>query len=244
MIDNVSDRAKQAKLARARVETVAEVDTTSIWTLPNAISALRVALVPGVLWAALSARPGALLVLLATVGLSDWADGVVARQLRQVSALGQVFDPICDRIAVGGTLVALLAAGYVPMGLGVALLAREAVISAATVVLAIMGWPRIEVAFLGKVATLMLMFSFPLFVVAEMGADASRTANVLAWAFALPGTLLYYVTLGLYAHTAWRLRPMGSQRPAGSGMAHASHSGHDEAEILPSDSLETTSEET
>lgn len=227
-----------------RLETVAEVNTTSIWTVPNAISAVRVALAPGVFWAALSSRPGVLLVLLAIVGLSDWADGVIARQLRQVSALGQVFDPICDRIAVGGTLVALLAAGYVPAALGVALLAREAVISLATVLLAIMGWPRIEVAFMGKVATLMLMFSFPLFVVAEMGTDASRTANVLAWAFALPGTALYYVTLGLYAHRAWQSRPGGSEQAAGTITAYCLQGGLEEAEIPSSDLWKKASEET
>ncbi len=162
-----------------------------------------------------------MVLVLVAIGVSDWADGVVARALHQISSVGQIFDPICDRLAVGGALVTLLATGYYPRTLGAALLVREGIISLATVLLALAGWPRIKVTMLGKAATLMLMFSFPLFVTAATDWPSAATADVLAKAFAYPGTVAYYVALAQYGVAALRAAPGRRGRSAEDGQAFA-----------------------
>ena len=39
-----------------------------------------------------------LVILIAAIGISDSIDGIVARRLNQVSKLGTILDPVCDRI--------------------------------------------------------------------------------------------------------------------------------------------------
>ena len=39
-----------------------------------------------------------LVTLIAAIGISDSIDGIVARRLNQVSKLGTILDPVCDRI--------------------------------------------------------------------------------------------------------------------------------------------------
>ncbi len=184
-----------------------EIDTRSYWTIPNAVSASRVLLVLPLIAAANSKNIGLVVALLVIIGVSDWADGVLARALHQISALGQIFDPICDRISIAGSLVVVTLAGFYPGRLAVALLVREAIISVATIVLAVAGWPRIKVTFLGKAATLMLMFSIPLFVVANSRWDSAGLARILAPGFGYAGLVAYYIALVQYAVAAWRLAP-------------------------------------
>lgn len=188
-----------------------EVETASAWTVPNAISAVRVVLLLPLAFAAARRNETAVVVLLAAIGVSDWLDGVIARALHQISSFGQIFDPVCDRVAVAGSLVAVIATGYFPATLGVVLLAREAVISVATLVLAAAGRPRIKVTLIGKAATLMLMFSLPLYVIGGSAWDSAKTAEILAKAFAYPGAVGYYVALGQYAVAAWRSAPSRSR---------------------------------
>ncbi len=70
----------------------------NVWTIPNAISFVRILLIPvfGVLF-----YKGELLwalLILAFSGLTDFFDGKLARKLNQVSELGKMLDPIADKL--------------------------------------------------------------------------------------------------------------------------------------------------
>src|SRR5690242_19028759 len=83
--------------------------STRVLTIPNAISFLRLLGVPLFLWLMLGPRHHdvAAVVVLAFGGTTDWVDGYVARRLNQVSRLGQLLDPIADRLYILATLLAL-----------------------------------------------------------------------------------------------------------------------------------------
>jgi phosphatidylglycerophosphate synthase len=66
------------------------------WTVPNALSCLRLALVPVQGAFALAGQPGPFLASFAAAMASDVADGQVARRLGQTSALGARLDSIAD----------------------------------------------------------------------------------------------------------------------------------------------------
>ncbi|HEV2812147.1 MAG TPA: CDP-alcohol phosphatidyltransferase family protein, partial [Solirubrobacteraceae bacterium] len=73
------------------------------WTIPNAISYFRLALIPVFLVLALSSDEGtdALpAILFAVVGWGDYADGIAARVTGQYSKLGALLDPVIDRLLV------------------------------------------------------------------------------------------------------------------------------------------------
>jgi CDP-diacylglycerol--glycerol-3-phosphate 3-phosphatidyltransferase len=65
-------------------------------TVPNALSALRLVLVPVLLFLAWSERPTAFLVTLSVSLLSDLVDGWLARRLGQATALGTLLDSYGD----------------------------------------------------------------------------------------------------------------------------------------------------
>lgn len=63
-------------------------------------------------------------------GLTDFADGIVARRMRQTTQLGLNLDLLCDKIFVGGMFVALAWLGLVSIWVPIVVLAREVVVSA------------------------------------------------------------------------------------------------------------------
>ena len=75
-------------------------DLSRVLTWPNAITAVRLALVPVYVWL-LFWTPHQVLagLLLGGLGMTDWVDGHLARRLGQVTTLGKVLDPIADRTA-------------------------------------------------------------------------------------------------------------------------------------------------
>jgi cardiolipin synthase len=74
-----------------------------VWTIPNAIGFVRLALIPVFLVTALSSDRGtdALpAILYAAIAWSDYADGIAARVTGQYSRFGALLDPVVDRLLV------------------------------------------------------------------------------------------------------------------------------------------------
>src|SRR5256885_3867227 len=119
--------------AAAPLTAVAAVDAEErgsdrILTIPNLISTLRILAVPVFAHAVVVERsPYTINIVLVVIGVSDFLDGWTARHLHQVSELGKVLDPIGDRLALGVALTLYLYKGWIPLWLGVALIAREAI---------------------------------------------------------------------------------------------------------------------
>ena len=77
----------------------------AIWTVPNALSVLRLLLVPVFIWLLLvEDSAGWAIIVLVVSGLTDWLDGKLARWLGQSSKLGALLDPaaIPDLVAIAG----------------------------------------------------------------------------------------------------------------------------------------------
>src|SRR4051795_8090490 len=97
-----------------------------VWTIPNLLSLLRLLGVPLFLWLLLGPHSnGWAFAVLAFGGLSDYADGKIARRFNQSSRLGALLDPAADRLYIVATIVALTVRGIIPVWLAVALPARD-----------------------------------------------------------------------------------------------------------------------
>ena len=174
-----------------------------VLTIPNALSAARLAGVPVFLWLVLGPRTATAdywaVVLLIVAGATDWLDGKIARAFNQGSRLGQVLDPAADRLYIAATLVALAVRGIIPWWLLGVLALRELVVGGALGVLKRrVGFGTLQVSLVGKAATLCLLYAFPLLFLGDHPGWAGTLARVLGWAFAIWGTILYWWAAMLY----------------------------------------------
>ena len=136
--------------------------------------------------------------VLALSGVTDWADGKLARLLGQSSRLGALLDPAADRLYIVATLVALALRSVAPLWLVLVLVGRELVLGVALLVLRRHGYPPLQVHYLGKAATFLLLYAFPFLLLADtLGSGGGAVVRPVAWAFTIWGTALY-VLAGIF----------------------------------------------
>jgi cardiolipin synthase (CMP-forming) len=85
-----------------------------MFALPNALTILRIVLVPVFVVAFVIPGDAARLVafaVFALAGISDWLDGFAARKLKAGSDFGRMLDPIADKVLVAVALMMLVAEG-------------------------------------------------------------------------------------------------------------------------------------
>jgi cardiolipin synthase (CMP-forming) len=180
-----------------------------IWTIPNLISVARLLGVPVFLWLVVGVQTAAgdwwAVGLLIASGLSDWLDGKIARALNQQSRLGQMLDPAADRLYIAATVIALAVRAIIPWWLVAVLAARELLMAVVLGILRRRGWAALQVSFVGKTATLCLLYAFPLLFLGSHVAVYAETARVAGWSFVFWGSALYWCSALLYIVQARRL---------------------------------------
>src|ERR1700709_1043483 len=98
-----------------------------VLTIPNVISIFRLAGVPLFLWLVLVPEAdGWALAVLFVSGISDFADGYLARKLHPPSRAGETPAPVADRLYILSTVIGLAARGIIPWWVAVLLPARDA----------------------------------------------------------------------------------------------------------------------
>jgi cardiolipin synthase (CMP-forming) len=176
-----------------------EVAAYRVVTVPNALSVLRLLGVPLFLWLLLGPHADvAALVVLALSGLTDWADGVLARKLNQTSKLGALLDPAVDRLYILATLIGLTLRHIIPWWLAAVIIARDLLLLLTLPVLRRHGYGPPPVHYLGKAATFNLLYAFPLLLLAARPGTLADIARPIAWAFTIWGTALYLWAGALY----------------------------------------------
>jgi cardiolipin synthase len=193
-----------------------------VLTVPNLITAVRLACIPLFLWLLFGAhRQTDAAILLAVLGATDWVDGFVARRWHQVSTLGKVLDPVADRLLVGTAVIAVIIHGAVPLWFGVATVAREVLVSGAVLLLAALGAERIDVLWVGKAGTFGLMFAYPAFLFGYGPVSWHTPVTIFAWCCAIPALVLAYIAAGAYVPVARRALAQGRQGRRGGAAAGA-----------------------
>jgi cardiolipin synthase len=187
-----------------------------IWTVPNIISLIRLMGVPLFLYFLIGPHHDGLAVaVLAVGGTTDWVDGYVARRLGQVSRLGELLDPFADRLYILAALFGLTVRSVVPWWLTAALLLREAVLGVALLVLRRHGYGPPAVHYLGKTGTFVLLFAFPVMLLAHAAPAIAPVVGPIGWALAWWALGLYWAAAALYlAQTTALLRADARSGPA------------------------------
>ncbi|NNE12265.1 MAG: CDP-alcohol phosphatidyltransferase family protein [Ilumatobacter sp.] len=173
---------------------LAEVDT--VWTVPNLITLIRLLCLPLFVWLlfGLPSRQAAAWVL-GALGATDWVDGYLARRLGQTSEFGKKFDPTVDRLLFVVGIVAIIVNDSIPLWFAIAVLAREVFVGG-TIAFATLAlhMQRFDVTYLGKLATFLLMFAVPGFLMANSSAPIQPFWTAAAWGFGIPGLVLSWYT--------------------------------------------------
>ncbi|WP_028473013.1 CDP-alcohol phosphatidyltransferase family protein [Nocardioides alkalitolerans] len=175
-----------------------------VWTIPNALSSLRLLGVPLFLWLVLGPEEdGLALLVLMVSGVTDFLDGYLARRLDQRSPLGEILDPVADRLYILAVIIGLGLREVIPWWVVIILPLRDALLWCLVPFLRTRGYSALPVHFLGKAATFNLLYAFPLLLLGDGTGVVATLALVFGWAFAIWGIALYWWAGLLYA---WQVR--------------------------------------
>jgi cardiolipin synthase (CMP-forming) len=200
-------------VAESRTEHVAEQPRagSAVWTVPNLLSMARLLGVPLFLWLVLGPeKDGLALLVLMISGVTDFLDGYLARRLDQASKLGQILDPVADRLYILAVVIGLGLRDIVPWWVVLILPLRDLLLWGLVPLLRTRGYSALPVHFLGKAATFNLLYAFPLLLLGDGSDTWSTLAEVLGWAFAWWGIGLYWWAGVLYA---WQVRKLLATTP-------------------------------
>ena len=187
-------------------ETLLLKPSNRIITWPNFVSLIRLLTIPLI---AIQITQGHLfigLIVLAISALTDGIDGFLARRLNQITKLGQILDPIADRLLIVSSILALGFAGFLPWWFIIVVGLRDFILAVQIIVLAQYDYGPLPVHFVGKTATAMIMTDIPVLMISGMG--QSWIFNALenfGVALAIWGVALYWVAGVIYIKQGMRL---------------------------------------
>ncbi len=173
---------------------------SNVWTIPNVLTMLRLALVPVFIVLFFQGQRKIALAVFIVASLTDLLDGYLARKLHQITDFGKLFDPLADKLMVLSALVCQGIAGVFPwvailivgvkellMVLGGAFMLKKGIVVYANMY--------------GKVATVAFMISLILsFFHEELAAAGFPLDQILLWV----SVALALLAIIVYARQAWQ----------------------------------------
>lgn len=171
--------------------------------LPNALTWLRLAAAPALAFLLVSGADRMALGVFAFAGLSDAADGFLAKRFGFASRFGRYLDPAADKLLMLAAFVTLTVLKVTPLWLTLLVIVRDTAIVAGIIVAHRLELQiRVEPLFLGKISTAMqiIYVALALFLL-TFGLQWSRTLNAAVVATAAFTILswLGYAGVGLRA---------------------------------------------
>ncbi len=206
-----------AKAAGGHAASPGSTPQDRVLTVPNVLSLIRLVLVPVFLYLLLIAdATGWAVAVLMFSGVSDWADGKIARLFdNQSSRLGALLDPAVDRIYMVIVPVSMALAGAIPWWVVGLLLGRDLVLAATLPLLRSRGLSALPVTYVGKAATFALMSGLPLVLLGQYDALWARVVLAIGWGFLIWGLAMYLWSAILYLiQVAMVMRTMPRAAPS------------------------------
>jgi cardiolipin synthase (CMP-forming) len=174
--------------------------SSAILTVPNVLSFSRIALIPLFCWLAANEETRLWgIALFALVVSTDWVDGYVARRTGQVSELGRILDPVADRLAIAAGLLTFAFSDFFPFWAAFLILFRDIVLLLGAGALLWGRNIRVDVRWIGKIATFSLMAAIAWIAWGNAGGALGEVFLVGGWLAFTVGIVEYYLAAGLYA---------------------------------------------
>ena len=169
------------------------------FTVPNLISALRIISIPFISVLISKHEMIAALALIAISSASDGLDGIIARAFNQVSKIGQILDPIADRLLIFCSILALGVADIIPWWMLIVVGLRDLIMAILVLILAQHDYGPLPVHFVGKAGTAMLMIAIVALIFADIWSNsATDTLHLCGLATGTWGVGLYWLAGYIY----------------------------------------------
>jgi cardiolipin synthase len=177
--------------------------------IPNSLTLMRIVLVPLVVWLIITHEMLAAFLLFLFAGLSDAADGFLAKRYKWDTELGAYLDPIADKALLVSIYVTLGLAGQLPAWLVIAVVSRDILIVGAVVLSWMLSRPLSMHPLLISKANTLSQIVLAGLVLAELGLGLGleELVQLLIW---VTGTLTIVSAAAYFV--AW-LRHMASYEP-------------------------------
>lgn len=168
--------------------------------MPNGITLLRLGCLPIFLYLLFGRdNPAGAGWLLGVLGATDWVDGSLARRLGQVSEFGKVFDPTVDRLLFIVATIGIIVADAAPLWFCWLVVIREVLVAAMMATATFLfHMKRFDVSWWGKLATFLLMFAVPGFLIGGSDMTGHTGFQIASWILGIPGLVLSWTTAAAY----------------------------------------------
>jgi len=188
-------------------------------TLANLITTIRIILAPVFMIFIINDQYKWALVVFIICGISDGADGMVARLMNQKTRLGTYLDPLADKLLLVATFIALSVRGFLPAWLTVLVIARDVMILLGVVVISLNRMEfRVKPSMVSKINT---CFQFTT-AIAVLSRNYLPLPSVF-FLFLYYATALFTISSGLhYLQYLFKVMGEGSgnnRRPKGNGVS-------------------------
>jgi len=161
--------------------------------IPNLLTLLRIGLLPAIVWRFRRGDSFGALILYVAAMLTDAVDGVLARRLNQITALGKLLDPVADKLSLLTLIGLFVADDQIPAWVLVFVLLKELLLMIGSA--AALHYGIVVYALpIGKITTVTFIVS----MVARF-LKQQLTADVLLW-FSLMlslAALIWYTIVGV-----------------------------------------------
>ncbi len=182
---------------------------TGNWTLPNALTVLRIFLVPLLVVFLLTEYTLVGLSVFIFASLTDWFDGYLARRRQQITTLGQLLDPIADKLLVSAAFISLVELGLAPAWMVVIIIGREIAISGLRTIAADRG-VSIPASSLGKYKTTVQMVTVVLLILGpRFLGEYFFIGEIGLWLV----VILSLLSAGQYFVNSWRRLGLSGDEP-------------------------------
>lgn len=151
-------------------------------TIPNLITLTRILLTPLFIIFLIQGRYRKALVVFLLAGLSDLADGLVARVWQQKSPLGTYLDPLADKLLMSSSFVTLSIAHLIPPWLTVVVISRDVALALGVVLLRLAEFPVVpRPSLAGKLTTNLQVATVLLVLVGKIWSLPPALLQVFFW---------------------------------------------------------------
>ncbi len=184
-------------------------EATGNWTLPNALTVLRIFLVPLLVVFLLTEYTLVGLSVFIIASLTDWFDGYLARRRHQITTLGQLLDPIADKLLVSAAFISLVELGLAPAWMVVIIIGREIAISGLRTIAADQG-QKIPASSLAKYKTTVQMITVVLLILGpRFLGEYFVLGEIGLWLV----VILSLLSAGQYLAASWRRLGLSGSPP-------------------------------
>lgn len=175
-------------------------------TVPNLISLLRIISIPFIAYLTSQHKMLQALLVLAVSSASDSLDGMIARKFNQVSKIGQILDPIADRLLILCSILALGLADIIPWWMLIIVGLRDLVLLILVLILAQHDYGPLPVNFVGKAGTALLMIAIAALIFADLWHNCfTDLIHLLGLSAGIWGVALYWVAGYIYIRQGYEL---------------------------------------